>query len=73
MSKETDLIKQYFDAFNRQDLEGVMACFNDDAVIFGADGKRREGAEEIRQSYAASFEAVPDGKCVPRTLLGEGG
>ncbi len=73
MSKETDLIRQYFDAFNRQDLEGVMACFNDDAVIFGSDGKRREGAAEIRQSYAASFKAIPDGKCVPRTLLGEDG
>ncbi len=73
MSKETDLIRQYFDAFNRQDLEGVMACFDDDAVIFGSDGSRREGAAEIRKSYAAGFKAIPDGKCVPRTLLGGDG
>ncbi len=73
MSKETDLIESYFDAFNRQDLEGVMACFCDDAVIVGSDGSRSEGAEAIRRAYAASFRAIPDGKCVPRTLLGADG
>jgi uncharacterized protein (TIGR02246 family) len=73
MSQETDLIRRYFDAFNRQDLEGVMSCFGDDAVIVGADGRRSEGAAEIRKAYAASFKAIPDGKCVPRTLLGADG
>ena len=73
MSLETDLIKRYFDAFNRHDLEGVMDCFASDAVVLGADGGRVEGAEAIRASYAKSFEAIPDGKCVPRTLLGADG
>ena len=73
MSQETELIRRYFDAFNRQDLEGVMPCFGDDAVIVGPDGSRSEGAAEIRKAYAASFKAIPDGKCVPRTLLGADG
>lgn len=73
MSQETELIERYFDAFNRQDLEGVMACFDEQAVIHGPDGGRSAGAAEIRAAYAASFKAIPDGKCVPRTLLGADG
>jgi ketosteroid isomerase-like protein len=33
MTHEEELIKRYFDAFNRHDLEGVMACFHDEAVL----------------------------------------
>lgn len=73
MSEESDLIERYFEAFNRQNLEGVMACFCDDAVIVGSNGVRTEGAEAIRTAYAASFKAIPDGKCVPRALLGADG
>ena len=73
MSTETDLIKRYFDAFNRHDLEAVMDCFASDAVILGSDGRRTEGEAEIRESYAKSFETFPDGKCVPRTMLGADG
>lgn len=73
MSQETELIERYFDAFNHQDLEGVMACFDAEAVIHGPDGVRSAGAAEIRAAYASSFRAIPDGKCVPRTLLGADG
>ena len=43
MSKETALIERYFDAFNRHDLDAVVACFTADAVIAGSDGRRVEG------------------------------
>ncbi len=29
MTPEEQLIQQYFAAFNRHDIEGVMACFHD--------------------------------------------
>ncbi len=73
MSQETDLIRRYFDAFNQQDLEGVLACFSEDAVILGPEGGRSQGRAEIRKAYAASFKVFPDGKCVAQTLVGAEG
>jgi len=73
MSKETTLIERYFDAFNRHDLEDVMACFADDALITGAYGKRIEGAAAIREYYAAAFATFPDAKCTIQTLVGDNG
>ena len=73
MSREMDLIEAYFDAFNRHDLDRVLACFDDDAVIVGADGKSYEGLGTIRGYYTAQFEKFPDGKCAIRTLLGTDG
>ena len=35
MTPEERLIQHYFDAFNRHDIEGVMACFHDEAVLVG--------------------------------------
>ncbi len=48
MSKETDLIKQYFDAFNRQDLEGVMACFDEEAVRGWYEKYDKTARDQIR-------------------------
>jgi uncharacterized protein (TIGR02246 family) len=73
MCKETTLIERYFDAFNRHDLEDVMACFADDALITGAHGKRIEGAAAMRAYYAAAFVTFPDAKCTIRTLVGDNG
>ena len=33
MTAEEELIQGYIDAFNRHDIESVMACFLDDAVV----------------------------------------
>lgn len=55
MSQETTLIERYFDAFNHHDLEAVMACFDPEAVIVAAHGRRIEGANAIRAYYASTF------------------
>jgi ketosteroid isomerase-like protein len=60
---EEELIERYFDAFNRHDIEGVMACFHEHAVIVGADGKRFEGREEVLRHYESGFAVFPDGRC----------
>ena len=73
MSQETTLIERYFDAFNRHDLEEVMACFADDALITGTYGKRIEGTAAIREYYATAFATFPDAKCTIRTLVGDNG
>ena len=30
---EEQIIQRYFDAFNRHDLDGVMACFHDEPLL----------------------------------------
>lgn len=63
MSNEADVVRAYFEAFNDHDLEAVVACFTDDAVIVSSDGQRTEGKEQISRSYAHSFKMFPDGHC----------
>ena len=51
MTPEEELIQCYFDAFNSHDIEGVMACFHENAVMVDATGTRFEGREEVRRHY----------------------
>ncbi len=73
MTPEEQLIERYFDAFNRHDIEAVMACFHDNPAIVGADGARREGRQEVRRGYEAEFAAMPDGYCELRMCTGNTG
>jgi len=52
-------------AFDRHDLDGIMAHFAPDAVFDsprGPDawGRRFDGADAIRMGFAARFEGIPD-------------
>jgi ketosteroid isomerase-like protein len=52
-------------AFDRHDLDGIMAHFAPDAVFDsprGPDpwGRRFEGAASVRAGFAARFEGIPD-------------
>jgi taurine dehydrogenase small subunit len=60
---EQSLIEEYFEAFNRHDIEGVIGCFHDDVVIVGAGGERVEGLDAVRRRYEGEFRSVPDGRC----------
>jgi steroid delta-isomerase-like uncharacterized protein len=73
MTPEEQLIQRYFDAFNRHDIEGVMACFHDDPVIVDAEGRRCAGRGEVRRSYETSFALFPDGRCDLRSCTGNDG
>ena len=42
---ERELIERYFAAFNRHDLDGVLACFRQDAIIVGS---RYDGLGAVR-------------------------
>lgn len=72
-SDDERLIERYFRAFNEHDLEAVMACFPDDAVIVESDGHRREGRDAVRALYVTQLTATPDGRCDLRTLVGRDG
>ena len=73
MTLEEQLIKRYFDAFNGHDIEGVMACFDDEAVLVGPNGKRLVGHAEVRRSYETEFALYPDAHCELRVCTGNNG
>lgn len=73
MTREEELITRYFDAFNRHDIEGVMACYHDEPVLVAPDGKRCEGRAAVRKSYEREFAIFPDANCQLRTCTGNSG
>src|SRR5215471_11516357 len=70
MTEEEQLIRRYFQTFNRHNIEGVMECFRANPVLVAHDGKRIEGRAEVRRCYEASFAGFPDGRCQLRTYTG---
>src|SRR5690242_9574814 len=73
MTPEEILIQCYFDAFNRHDIEAVMACFDAEPVIVDATGARFEGRAEVRRHYETGFALLPDCRCELRTFAGNSG
>ena len=63
MTPEEHLIQGYFNAFNRHDIEGVMACCHDHALVIDAQGRHFAGQEAVRRNYETSFALFPDGRC----------
>lgn len=60
-----ETLEQVLDAFNRHDLDAIMAFFADDAVFEsprGPDpwGSRAVGKAAVREGLAARFTGIPD-------------
>jgi uncharacterized protein (TIGR02246 family) len=49
------LVDAFTDAFNRNDLDAVMAAFADDAEYLPGDGKTHRGRAAIRAAFAPQF------------------
>jgi uncharacterized protein (TIGR02246 family) len=61
------MLDRFAAAWNRHDVEGLMACMTDDCVFEGAAGTevagtRHVGREAVRRAYAAIFETYTDGR-----------
>ena len=61
------MLDEFAAAWNRHDVDGLMACMADDCVFeatAGPDvaGTRHVGAEAVRKAYAAIFETYKDGR-----------
>ena len=59
------LLVEITTAFDRHDLDGIMAHFADDAVFEGPRGsepwgQRFEGRDAVREAFAARFAGIPD-------------
>ena len=73
MTPEEELIQRYFDAFNRHDIEAVMACFHENPTTVGADERRYQGRDEVRREYETEFALMPDCRCDLRLCTGNSG
>jgi hypothetical protein len=73
MTPEEELIQRYLDAFNRHDIEGVMACFHGNPALVGNEGERYEGRDEVRRRYETEFALMPDCRCDLRLFTGNSG
>jgi ketosteroid isomerase-like protein len=51
----TELVIRFTDAFNREDLDAVMAFIADDAVYDQFNGARAEGKAAIRAAFVPQF------------------
>ncbi len=59
------LLERFAEAWNRHDLDALVAMMTDDCVFEASsgpqvDGQRSDGKPAVRAAYAAVFEAFPD-------------
>ena len=59
------MLDRFVAAWNRHDLEGLMACFTDDCVFWSSSGPHPEGGvfegrDAVSTASRAIFEAFPD-------------
>ncbi len=47
-----DLISNYYEAFNRQDVDGMIACLHPDFIHDINEGKRQNGLDSFRDFMA---------------------
>ena len=57
-SEREDLVTRFTDAFNRDDLDAVMAFFAEDAVYDEFDGKQSRGKAAIRAAFEPQFRGA---------------
>jgi len=63
--KAIEILRAITAAFDRHDLDGILAHFADDAVFEGPRGpdrwgQRFTGKDAIREAFAARFSGIPD-------------
>jgi len=59
------LLDRFADAWNRHDLDALMAMMTDDCVFEASagpqvNGERSEGRDAVRAAFAAVFDTFPD-------------
>jgi ketosteroid isomerase-like protein len=69
-------IERFNDAFNRHDLDGVMAAMTDDCVFENTypppDGRRHEGSEAVRAAWEEFFQSSPSALFETEELFARG-
>jgi ketosteroid isomerase-like protein len=73
------IAKQWFDAFNKHNIEVLLALYNDDAVHYSPKLKVRKpetnglikGKDALRIWWQGSFERLPSLKYVPKNFIAD--
>jgi hypothetical protein len=61
VSAAESLIARQLDAYNRQDLDGFVACYAQDVVVAALNGTVTETSREgLRARYAKTFAEFPE-------------
>ena len=50
-----DLVVRFTEAFNRDDLDGVMSFMSEDAIYDEFNGRRNRGKQAIREAFEPQF------------------
>ena len=73
MEDSKHLLQNWIDAFQRCDLEAVVACYAEDAVNFQiAAGEPSVGIEQIKFDTTEFFRGFPDAWSRVENLMGDG-
>ena len=64
---DVGFLESFCDAFNRHDLDALMAHMTDDCVFDASagpdqEGRRYRGQEAVRRGFAEVFATFPDGQ-----------
>ena len=65
MTGTAEAVDRFNEAFNRHDVDAVMATMTDDCVFENTsppNGQRYEGHAEVRAAWEAFFAASPDAR-----------
>jgi len=57
-----DELELFADAWNRHDVDTIMAFFTDDGVFIAGWGERFVGKNRVREGVTEFFKRFPDGK-----------
>ena len=71
-----DVIRRFNDAFNRHDVDGVMALMTSDCVFENTqpppDGERFVGAAPVRAFWKRFFESTPGARFETEEIFSDG-
>jgi ketosteroid isomerase-like protein len=72
----TDIVNRFNDAFNRHDVDAVMAAMTDDCVFDSTrpppDGERHVGQAAVRAFWQAFFERSPHARFETEEMFAAG-
>jgi len=71
-----DVVRRFNEAFNRHDVDGVMALMTADCVFENTlpapDGERFEGAAAVRGFWKSFFQSTPGARFEAEEIFGAG-
>ncbi|MDA0745528.1 MAG: nuclear transport factor 2 family protein [bacterium] len=55
-------LKAFADAWNKHDIDTLMAHMSEEGVFISSSGTRAEGSTAVREAFTSVFEAFPNAR-----------